>query len=184
MDIGINIRKCFLCPFFLFLGVTCFLPLVSSAEIVTSTSFKINTPVLKAGSGFSTSSSFQLWSAIGEEAVGLATTTNFNIKAGFLYVPASISVSTATEEGEPAPTTVTVITGGGGGFVIIPSVRSIVGLQRVDINNDGLINIVDLSIMLYHYGKSGGGIASYDFNKDGVIDILDISILLYYWAGQ
>lgn len=160
-------------------------PAVSFADIVSSTNFKVNTPVLKLGSGFSTSSSFRLWSAIGEGAIGLSTTTGFNIKAGFLYVPGSISVATTTEEAEPAPTTVTVITGGGGGggYILLPRARALKGLLRADFNNDGLVDIADLSILLYHYGRRGAGIDPFDFNKDGVVDILDISILLYYWIS-
>ena len=105
-------------PRFIFLAAVMlisFLPLVSSAEIVTSTNFTVKGSFLKQGSGFATSSSFRLWSAIGEEAIGLSTTTRFNIKAGFLYVPGSISVATTTEEAQPTPAPVTVVTGGGGG---------------------------------------------------------------------
>lgn len=50
-----------------------------------------------------------------------------------------------------------------------------------DLNNDGRIDVADLSILLFYYGKSGGDINSYDFDKDGIIDLKDISILLYYW---
>jgi len=44
-----------------------------------------------------------------------------------------------------------------------------------DVNNDGLVNITDLSILLSDYGTTN---ASADLNKDGTVNILDMSILL------
>ena len=54
---------------------------------------------------------------------------------------------------------------------------------RADINKDGQVDLVDLSILLYHYNKSPGVQAPYDFNEDGKVDLIDISILMYYWTG-
>ena len=49
-----------------------------------------------------------------------------------------------------------------------------------DINRDGDVNILDLSILLANFGKSGIAIAdmSADINEDGDVNILDLSILL------
>jgi len=44
-----------------------------------------------------------------------------------------------------------------------------------DINNDGQVNITDLSILLSDYGTTN---SSADINKDGSVNILDMSILL------
>lgn len=46
-----------------------------------------------------------------------------------------------------------------------------------DINKDGLINILDLSILLSNYGKSGTASIG-DINSDGIVDILDLSVLM------
>lgn len=43
-----------------------------------------------------------------------------------------------------------------------------------DLNNDGNVNIQDLSILLTHYGQSGTG----DLNNDGTVNIVDLSILM------
>jgi len=50
-----------------------------------------------------------------------------------------------------------------------------------DFNKDNKINIVDLSILLYWFGKTGPEIVPYDLNQDNKIDIADISILFYHW---
>jgi hypothetical protein len=49
-----------------------------------------------------------------------------------------------------------------------------------DINDDGKVDIFDLSILLSNWGASGG-IA--DINSDGKVDIFDLSILLTNWDG-
>jgi len=54
-------------------------------------------------------------------------------------------------------------------------------VSRINLNNDGRIDVADLSILLFFYGKSGQGLERYDFNSDGRVNIVDISILLYYW---
>lgn len=46
-----------------------------------------------------------------------------------------------------------------------------------DLNNDGQINIFDLSIFLSHWGQSGSGLPE-DFNGDGTVNIFDLSIIL------
>ncbi len=49
-----------------------------------------------------------------------------------------------------------------------------------DINQDGHINILDLSLLASKYGQSGSNIGRIDINQDGTVNILDLSIL----AGQ
>jgi len=56
-------------------------------------------------------------------------------------------------------------------------------LRTVDLNLDNRVDIIDLSILLYHYAKRGGAHARYDFNGDGAVDLGDISIMMYYWTG-
>jgi len=80
--------------------------------------------------------------------------------------------------------------GGGGGFVYVLPVLSLTleerarSMQIADFNGDGAINITDVSILLYYFGKDVGtnlASAPYDLNKDGTVNITDVSILLYYW---
>ena len=49
-----------------------------------------------------------------------------------------------------------------------------------DINKDGKIDILDLSILLSRWGTTD---ASADINKNGTVDILDLSILLSHYTG-
>ena len=49
-----------------------------------------------------------------------------------------------------------------------------------DINGDGIVNIIDLSIVGSHFGSIRGGsnyLPAADLNNDGVINIIDLSIV-------
>lgn len=54
------------------------------------------------------------------------------------------------------------------------------GLQ-VDLNGDGRVDIIDLSILLYHWGTPQD--PRLDFNEDGVVDLIDFSVMLFWWTG-
>lgn len=56
------------------------------------------------------------------------------------------------------------------------------GCKVSDVNCDGRVNLVDLSILLYWY-KNPIPPASVDLNKDGVVNIVDFSILVYRWTA-
>lgn len=51
-------------------------------------------------------------------------------------------------------------------------------LKRSDVNGDGKVNVLDLSIILSNFLKAGG---KSDLNGDGKTNILDLSILLSNW---
>jgi hypothetical protein len=44
-----------------------------------------------------------------------------------------------------------------------------------DINHDGVVNILDLSVLLSHYGTN---YVAADLNNDNIVNIFDLSILL------
>lgn len=48
-----------------------------------------------------------------------------------------------------------------------------------DINQDGAVNILDLSIMASNWGNAGTG----DINNDGQVNLLDLSVLASNWTG-
>ncbi len=52
-----------------------------------------------------------------------------------------------------------------------------------DINGDGLVNIIDLSILGTNYGKSGKTLSEGDLNGDGTVNIIDLSILGTNWGS-
>lgn len=53
-------------------------------------------------------------------------------------------------------------------------------VSKGDLNGDNTINIIDLSIMLSHYGSTGAQATASngDCNSDGTINIIDLSIML------
>lgn len=54
--------------------------------------------------------------------------------------------------------------------------------QIADFNGDGRVDIIDLSILLYHYGETGPDASHYDLDHNGIVDFPDVSILMYYWT--
>jgi hypothetical protein len=55
--------------------------------------------------------------------------------------------------------------------------------KKGDINNDGKINIVDFSIMLYFWNQRNPANKCADINGDGAVNLFDFSIMLYWWTG-
>ncbi len=52
-----------------------------------------------------------------------------------------------------------------------------------DANGDGVVNIVDLSILASNWGTTSGATWSMgDFNGDGMVNVLDLSILADHWG--
>ncbi|MFI5240327.1 MAG: glycosyl hydrolase [Candidatus Saccharimonadia bacterium] len=51
-----------------------------------------------------------------------------------------------------------------------------------DLNGDGVVNILDLSILASNWGvHTGAGSSSGDINSDGIVDITDLSIMASNW---
>ena len=74
-----------------------------SATNFSSPNFIVKDPVIKIGGVFATSTSFQLWSSLGQEAIGISTTTDFGLRGGFLYfvgapqAPSGLSATAASQ---------------------------------------------------------------------------------------
>ena len=49
-----------------------------------------------------------------------------------------------------------------------------------DLNNDSRVNLVDFSILLFHWGTSS---SVADINRDGTVNLADFSIMLFHWTG-
>ncbi|MEY4731652.1 MAG: hypothetical protein RL681_598 [Candidatus Parcubacteria bacterium] len=56
-------------------------------------------------------------------------------------------------------------------------------VERVDLSGDCRIDMVDLSILMYYYHRTGPEIAEYDFNENNSVDLFDVSVMMYYWTG-
>src|SRR3989344_1043450 len=52
--------------------------------------------------------------------------------------------------------------------------------RSADLNNDGKVNLVDFSILLFHWGKASD-VA--DLNNDGKVNLTDFSIMVFHWTG-
>ena len=51
-----------------------------------------------------------------------------------------------------------------------------------DLNNDGLVNGIDLAVILSTWGPCGSGSCVADINRDGVVNGADLSIILSNWG--
>ena len=49
-----------------------------------------------------------------------------------------------------------------------------------DLNFDGFVNLIDFSILLFHWNTAN---TLADINKDGNVSLPDFSIMLFYWTG-
>ena len=58
-----------------------------------------------------------------------------------------------------------------------------IAIQQVDLSGDCRVDIIDLSILLYYYGRSGSEISRYDFNNNNTVDFPDISVLMFHWMS-
>ncbi|MEK7646380.1 MAG: hypothetical protein AAB381_01660 [Patescibacteria group bacterium] len=101
-----------------------------------------------------------------------------------------IGTSTEVTSTPVAGTTPTPGDGGGGGgstsyfdYILGTNVFCSIegdGEHRgADLNRDGRVNLVDLSILLYHLGRFD---PRYDCNSDDKVDFVDISIMFYHWT--
>jgi len=52
--------------------------------------------------------------------------------------------------------------------------------QRSDINRDGRVNLIDFSILLFHWSTN---FPDADINGDGTVNLTDFSIMLFCWTG-
>jgi hypothetical protein len=55
-------------------------------------------------------------------------------------------------------------------------------IARVDLNGDCHIDMIDLSILVYYYDRTGEGIERYDFSGNGRVDLFDVSVMMFYWT--
>ncbi len=98
---------------------------------------------------------------------------------------AQSATSTVTTQSQPTPTPSV----GGGAFVEkikvaltkIISPPILIKCKIADFNCDRYVNVPDLSMLLYHYGKTGPNINPFDLKRDDVINLRDISVVFHYW---
>ena len=53
-----------------------------------------------------------------------------------------------------------------------------------DLNRDGKVNLIDFSILLFHWNTAGGNSnPPADINGDGKVSLTDFSIMIFNWTG-
>jgi hypothetical protein len=57
------------------------------------------------------------------------------------------------------------------------------GKMTADLNCDGLVDLVDFSILLYFWQQTTPSNSRTDINSDSRVDVVDFSIMLYQWNG-
>jgi hypothetical protein len=55
---------------------------------------------------------------------------------------------------------------------------------RPDLNEDGKVDLIDFSILLYYWGQRNPSHLKVDINQDSVVNIIDFSIMLFYWTAK
>ncbi|MDP2789978.1 MAG: dockerin type I domain-containing protein [bacterium] len=55
---------------------------------------------------------------------------------------------------------------------------------RPDLNQDGKVDLIDFSILLYYWGQRNPNHPRVDINQDSVVNIIDFSIMLFYWTAK
>ena len=62
--------------------------------------------------------------------------------------------------------------------------KEISDIMTADLNVDGKVNLIDFSILLFHWGTGGGeSDPPADINLSGKVDLTDFSIMLFNWTG-
>ncbi|PJE64278.1 MAG: hypothetical protein COU90_03615 [Candidatus Ryanbacteria bacterium CG10_big_fil_rev_8_21_14_0_10_43_42] len=174
------------------------LPFGVFATEYTSTNFQVLDPVLNTEAGRETSSNFILLESVGQNAIGTSSAASFILKSGFLYFPAPSSSSPSTDTSSPAPVDVSNVP-----IYILPFIRPLVphispeeieeiveqlpcanGSIPEDLNCDGNVDLVDVSIFLYLAGDDQKYRTDNhaDFNHDGAVTFADLSILFSQWT--
>ncbi|GEM_PF-2514590 len=170
--------------FFLLLAIVVSTTPRALADNYSSSNFIVKDPVFSSGSGYSSSSNFQLWNSVGQSAIGTSTAPSFGLKSGFLYFTNPSPSPTPSPSPSPTPSPSPI---GGGGIVGLintiiqvlltpPGVPPVVqskppvtrpGCRRSDFNCDGRVDLQDLSIF---------------FAFQSTVKLRDLSVVFSDWT--
>ncbi len=64
-----------------------------------------------------------------------------------------------------------------------PPVDPFAGKATADLNGDGRVNLIDLSILLFYWQLGKPSNTRTDINSDGLVGMSDFSIMLFQWTG-
>lgn len=157
----------------------------SSATLANITNYQVGTATVSGGPYTYESVGNVLSST--RTALTNGTTYYFRVRAfaGFLRLAESDEVSATPTASAPPPPPPSEGGGGGGPPPPPPPPKPIreVEFSPADVNADGRVDIVDFSILMFHWLTPDGLERTSDFNSDGVVNIFDLSIMFFYWTG-
>ncbi len=64
---------------------------------------------------------------------------------------------------------------------VLPFTLGTSACNSSDLNNDGVVNIADLSILLFYWKQANPKNQCADLSGDSIVDVADLSILMYAW---
>jgi hypothetical protein len=70
------------------------------------------------------------------------------------------------------------------GFTLYGVGQAATKTLNADLNRDGKVNLIDFSILLFHWNTDGGrSDPPADINQDGKVTLTDFSIMIFNWTG-
>lgn len=79
----------------------------------------------------------------------------------------------------PTPTPTPSGGGGGGGGGGTPTTETIA--QKVDMDNNSKVDVLDFNTLMVHWGETGSNNVA-DINSDGEVDVFDFNLLMINWT--
>jgi len=68
-------------------------------------------------------------------------------------------------------------------FFIVSRIPVPAVCQGADLNFDGVVDLIDFSILLFFWQQDDPENVCADMNGDGIVDIIDFSIMMFFWTG-
>lgn len=126
------------------------------AQVMESTSYRIQSDSINFGGGFSTSTNYQLESTAGEVGTGELGSTNFKLKAGYQQMQESfISISGATPV-TLSPTIVGIVGGTSNGSTTVTIITDNAAGYALTIHSEGNPAMQKGADSIANYTPSGG----------------------------
>lgn len=149
---------------------------VSSAQVMQSASYKIESDSVNFGGGLSTSTNYSLESTAGEIATGESGSTNFNIKAGYQQMTTTFLSMTTPSDVTMSPsipgisggiadgsTSVTVMTDSGAGYSLSINASQSPAMQK---GSDSIADYVPGGVPDFAFA-AGASDAHFGYSPEG-----------------
>lgn len=143
-----------------------------------------SSPATKKGVGTLAKIDFKVLTASGTTQISFSSKTqaaatgeNVNVIIGMN--PSNITIATApTPTPTVTPTTTATPTATTTSTATPTATPTATGPRRGDVDGNGIVNIVDLGMVIDHFDSSPPGDPRTDLNNDGIVNIVDIGIVI------